>query len=295
MRRFLLAAALLGACAAPASVTSAQPAAPAPPSAIATLDCTGHFDQGGFVVCRTAPGAELFADGRAITRADAQGYAVLGFDRDAPTTTQVEIRSGGVVLASSTIAVKPQVYDIQRVDGLPQDTVTPSDPALLERIRREVVIKNKGFASRASASGFLEPWIWPIDGRNSGAWGNQRVLNGVPASPHMGFDIAAPAGTPIKAPASGIVSLAESDLHYEGGLVFIDHGQGLISMYLHMSRVDVKPGDVVVQGQIIGAVGAKGRATGPHLCWRMKWRDRYLDPALVPAMALKPLTIAGVR
>jgi murein DD-endopeptidase MepM/ murein hydrolase activator NlpD len=129
----------------------------------------------------------------------------------------------------------------------------------------------------------------------SGAWGNQRVLNGVPATPHMGFDIAAPAGTPIKAPASGTVSLAESDLHYEGGLVFIDHGQGLISMYLHMSRVDVKPGDVVVQGQTIGAVGAKGRATGPHLCWRMKWRDRYLNPAIVPAMALKPLTIAGVR
>lgn len=298
MRRFLLAAMLLGACAAPASVTSAQAPpifTPAPAPTLAALDCNGHFDQGGFIVCRTLPGAEVFADGKALTRADAQGYAVIGFDRDAPTTTQIELRAGGAVLASSTIAVKPQAYDIQRVDGLPQDTVTPSDPALLERIRREVALKNKGFASRAEASGFLEPWIWPIDGRMSGAWGNQRVLNGVPASPHMGFDIAAPAGTPIKAPASGIVSLAESDLHYEGGLVFIDHGQGLISMYLHMSRVDVKPGDVVVQGQIIGAVGAKGRATGPHLCWRMKWRDRYLDPALVPAMALKPLTIAGVR
>jgi len=114
----------------------------------------------------------------------------------------------------------------------------------------------------------------------SGTWGNQRVLNGVPASPHFGYDIAVPAGTPIRAPAEGVVTLAQPDMHYEGGLVFIDHGQGLITMYLHMSRLDVGVGDTVEQGQIIGAVGSSGRATGPHLCWRMKWRERQLDPSV---------------
>jgi murein DD-endopeptidase MepM/ murein hydrolase activator NlpD len=284
MRLSLLAALLALGAAAPAGAQAPTP-----------LDCQGHAEQGGMMICRAAPGTEIFIDGKAMTQADEQGDAVIGFDRDAPALQRIEARANGVVLASTEIAVKPQVYVVQRVDGLPQNTVTPTDPALLARIKREVAMKQKGFSSRADVFGYAEPWIWPIDGRMSGAWGNQRVLNGVPASPHMGFDIAAPTGTPIKAPASGVVSLAESDMHYEGGLVFIDHGQGLISMYLHMSRVDVKPGDVVVQGQIIGAVGAKGRATGPHLCWRMKWRDRNLDPALMPDTPLKPLTIAGVR
>jgi murein DD-endopeptidase MepM/ murein hydrolase activator NlpD len=285
MKRLLLAAVL---AIAPLSLSAAAPEVP-------VMACAGHAEQGGYLVCSAAPGADIFLDGKAITKADDQGHAVVGFDRDAPGFAHLEARVASQVIGTADFTITPQTYDVQRVDGLPQSTVTPTDPALLERIRREVAIKGKGFASRAAVSGFIEPWIWPIDGRMSGAWGNQRVLNGVPASPHMGFDIAAPTGTPIKAPASGVVSLAEPDLHYEGGLVFIDHGQGLISMYLHMSRLDVKAGDVVVQGQVIGAVGAKGRATGPHLCWRMKWRDRNLDPALMPETELKPLTIAGVR
>lgn len=283
MRAVMLAAALVCVCA----------SAPAQAPGVAALSCAGHFEQGGFVVCDAPAGTALFVDGAAMTNADALGKAVIGFDRDAKASARIEARRGATLLAALDAAIKSQVYDIQRVDGLPQNTVTPTDPALLERIKREVAIKAKGLASRAAVYGYQEPWLWPTDGRMSGAWGNQRVLNGTPVSPHMGFDIAAPAGMPIKAPASGIVSLAEPDMHYEGGLVFIDHGQGLISMYLHMSRLDVKAGDVVVRGQVIGAVGAKGRATGPHLCWRMKWRDRYLDPALMPAEALKPLTIAA--
>jgi murein DD-endopeptidase MepM/ murein hydrolase activator NlpD len=251
--------------------------------------------QGGFLVCSAPPGVDIFVDGVALTKTDDSGRAVIGFDRDAKPFTHIEARAGGALVGAADFTIVPQTYSVQRVDGLPQSTVTPTDPALLARIKREVALKGKGFASRAVVFGYSEPWIWPIDGRLSGPWGNQRVLNGVPAAPHMGFDIAAPTGTPIKAPASGIVALAEPDLHYEGGLVFIDHGQGLISMYLHMSRLDVKAGDVVVQGQVIGAVGAKGRATGPHLCWRMKWRDRNLDPALMPTTELKPLTLAGVR
>jgi murein DD-endopeptidase MepM/ murein hydrolase activator NlpD len=153
-------------------------------------------------------------------------------------------------------------------------------PARSRRIQREAALKAEGFASIAPLEGWLDGFIQPIEGRVSGRWGNQRVLNGVPASPHFGYDIAAPEGTPIRAPASGVVTLANPDMHYEGGLVFIDHGQGLITMYLHMSRLDVAEGDTVEQGQVIGAVGARGRATGPHLCWRMKWRERQLDPSV---------------
>ena len=114
----------------------------------------------------------------------------------------------------------------------------------------------------------------------SGPWGNQRVLNGVPKTPHYGIDIAAPTGTPIRAPAAGVIALANPDMHFEGGLIMLDHGQGLMTYYLHMSRLDVTAGQTVAQGQSLGAVGRSGRTTGPHLCWRMRWRDRNLDPSL---------------
>ncbi|MGE3865368.1 MAG: M23 family metallopeptidase [Hyphomonadaceae bacterium] len=296
MRAALLSFLFAAACAAPppaAGHASAPPAASAAAPVVSALACDGHAEQGGFLVCRTPPGARIFVDGAEMTRADDGGYAVVGFDRDAKAQARIEARAeNGDLIGAYDPAIAPQSYVVQRVDGLPQDTVTPRDPALLARIARERKAKDVGFASRAALRGFAEAWIWPLDGRISGPWGNQRVLNRVPASPHMGLDIAAPVGTPIRAPAGGVVTLAEPDMHYEGGLVFIDHGQGLISMYLHMSRVDVKAGDRVTQGQVLGAVGAKGRATGPHLCWRLKWRDRALDPGLVP---VAPMAQAAAR
>jgi len=106
-------------------------------------------------------------------------------------------------------------------------------------------------------------------------------LNGDPKRPHFGVDLAAPKGTPILAPADGIVSLASTEMYFEGSLIMIDHGQGLISYYLHNETVDVEVGQRVTQGQQIGTVGSRGRSTGPHLCWRLKWRGRNLDPELL--------------
>lgn len=117
--------------------------------------------------------------------------------------------------------------------------------------------------------------------RLSARFGGQRILNGLPQTPHFGSDLAAPSGSPIMAPADGVVALSNPAMHFEGGLTMIDHGQGLIAVYLHQSRLDVRAGDVVKQGQVIGAVGMTGRATGPHLCWRMRWRGRNLDPMLM--------------
>jgi murein DD-endopeptidase MepM/ murein hydrolase activator NlpD len=269
-----------------APMPAPPPVASAAPTTL-TLRCAGALTQGGVGLCRTLPGAAIFVDGVASGSADAQGWAVIGFNREHPEQASVEARAGGNT-ALIALAVAPRTFDIQRVDGLPQQTVTPTDPEVLARIQREAAIKAQGFASVAPLEGWLDGFIQPVEGRISGRWGNQRVLNSVPSTPHFGYDIAAPTGTPIRAPASGVVTLAQPDMHYEGGLVFIDHGQGLITMYLHMSRLDVAVGDHVTQGQIIGAVGSSGRATGPHLCWRMKWRERQLDPSL----ALEALTSA---
>ncbi|MEJ0059978.1 MAG: M23 family metallopeptidase [Terricaulis sp.] len=269
-----------------------SPQAPLPPAPTSlTLECAGALTQGGVALCRTLPRARMFVDGAPAGEADAEGWAVIGFSREhgpeALVTASTPIRPNTATSipvaydVEQRYAIAPRTFDIQRVDGLPQQTVTPSDPVVLARIQREAALKQQGFASLANIEGFLDGFIIPVEGgRVSGAWGNQRVLNGTPSSPHFGYDIAAPIGTPIRAPAAGVVTLAQPDMHYEGGLVFIDHGQGLITMYLHMSRLDVAAGDSVVQGQVIGAVGDRGRATGPHLCWRMKWRDRQLDPSI---------------
>lgn len=129
----------------------------------------------------------------------------------------------------------------------------------------------------------LESW------RLSARFGGQRILNGVPNRPHYGSDLAAPQGSIIRAPGDGLVTLAEPGMHFEGGLTMIDHGQGLTTFYLHQSRIDVTAGQSVTRGQPIGAVGMTGRATGPHLCWRMRWRGRNLDPMLLVGFSFPTL------
>lgn len=245
------------------------------------LILTGRFVQGGHALGRTWPRALIFVDGESLTAASAGGRFIVGFDRDAPRSVQIEARLDGRT-ARRTLDIAAGSFSSTRVNGLPPSTIAPSDPELLARIRREVALKTEGFASRVDADHFRDGFDWPLEGfRVTSRWGSQRVLNGTPARPHYGIDLAAPQGTVIRAPAAGRVALAESGLHFEGGLVLIDHGQGLITAYLHLSRIDVAAGQDLRQGEPIGRVGMTGRATGPHLCWRMKWRDRNLDPSLL--------------
>jgi biotin carboxyl carrier protein len=288
--RALLLAVVLSACAAAEAPAApeAPPAAaapvvevPAPPPAPTTLSllCAGAFTQGGVALCRTMPGAQITVDGVDMGGADQDGWAVIGFLREHGPLARVEASVQGAVV-SETYDIAPRDFDIQRVNGLPPQTVNPTDPDVLARIQRDTALKRDAFASEAPLRGWLDGFVMPVEGTVTGRWGNQRILNGEPRDPHFGYDIAAPEGTPIVAPASGTVVLANPDMHFEGGLVFIDHGQGLITMYLHMSRLDVAVGDTVAQGQVIGAVGARGRATGPHLCWRMRLHGRQLDPSV---------------
>jgi murein DD-endopeptidase MepM/ murein hydrolase activator NlpD len=245
------------------------------------LDLTGRFVQGGHAIGRTSPRALVFVDGESLTAASANGWFIVGFDRDAPGSAEIEVRSNGRS-ARRVLDIAPGTFPSTAVNGLPPATVEPSDPALLARIREEVALKTEGFSSRMDADGFHDGFVWPLESfRVTSRWGAQRVLNGTPARPHYGIDLAAPQGTAIRAPAPGRVTLAQPAMHFEGGLVLIDHGQGLITAYLHQSRLEVRRGQDLVRGDLIGRVGMTGRATGPHLCWRMKWRDRNLDPSLL--------------
>lgn len=245
------------------------------------LSLSGKFVQGGYAIGRTAPRALVEVDGQIKTTASADGWFVVGFDRDAPAATALTVTTPDGSAAHEA-AIAPGDFDIQRIDGLPPEQVSPTDPALLDRIAAENARKVAGFASQADIEGFREGFILPVVGaRRSARFGGQRILNGEPKRPHYGVDLAAPVGAPVRAPAAGLVSFAETGLHYEGGLVLVDHGQGLVTAYLHLSKILVSAGTYVTQGQTIAEIGREGRATGPHLCWRMKWRGRNLDPSLL--------------
>ena len=245
------------------------------------LALSGRFVQGGHAIGRTWPRALVFVDGESLTVASGDGVFIVGFDRDSASSIQIEARSGGRI-ARRSLDIGPGRFPLTRVDGLPASTVEPAGPELLARIQSEVVRKTEGFASRTDADHFRDGFDWPLERfRVTSRWGSQRVLNGTPARPHYGVDLAAPQGMVVRAPAAGRVVLAEPDLHFEGGLVLIDHGQGLITAYLHQSQIQVAAGQQLQRGESIGQVGMTGRATGPHLCWRMKWRDRNLNPTLL--------------
>ena len=178
------------------------------------------------------------------------------------------------------LEIERRRYDIQRIDGLPKKMVTPP-PELLVRIREEGAKVREARAFDTAELDLFVPFAWPAQGPISGVYGSQRILNGEPRQPHFGVDIAASTGTPVRAPAGGDIRLAEPDLYYSGGTVILDHGHGLSSSFLHMSRIDVEVGQRVAQGEVIGAIGATGRVTGAHLDWRMNWFERRLDPALL--------------
>jgi murein DD-endopeptidase MepM/ murein hydrolase activator NlpD len=171
-------------------------------------------------------------------------------------------------------------YDIERVDGLPPKTVTP-DPEALERIREEGAMVSSARARRDGRTDYAEGFAWPASGRISGVYGSQRVLNGEPRRPHYGLDIAAPTGSPIYAPADGIITMAHPDMYFSGGTLILDHGQGLSSSFLHLSKILVETGTTVKKGDLIAEIGSTGRASGPHLDWRMNWLNRRVDPELL--------------
>lgn len=240
---------------------------------------SGPMTQGGMIVGKAVAGTEVSLDGKAVP-VNADGVFVFGFGRDAAASAELEVKLPWGEAYTKTLSIEPQDYDIERVDGLPAAMVTPP-PEVIERINRENGWIGAVRATNTDATWFLDGFIRPAPGRLSGFYGSQRVLNGEPRRPHYGLDMAAPVGTPIVAPAPGFVALAEDDLYYTGGTVMLDHGMGVTSVYSHMSSVDVSVGDTLKAGDKIGEIGATGRATGPHLDWRVNWFSVRLDPKLL--------------
>ncbi len=240
----------------------------------------GHSVQGGLLFGKTEPGAVVRLDGTPVMVSPG-GDFVIGFGRDAKPGHRLSIRYPDGRHETRKLRVAARNYRIQRIDGLPPRKVTPRSKKDLAHIRRDIAEVRQARARRDQRLDFLRGFQWPVIGPITGVYGSQRILNGKPRRPHFGVDIARPVGTPVHAPAPGIVTLAEPDMFFSGGTVIVDHGHGLSSTFLHMSKVLVKVGQRVEQGDVIGRLGATGRATGPHLDWRMNWGGERVDPQLL--------------
>lgn len=240
------------------------------------IELDGMWQQGAVLRGRVPVGAQLQLDDTAVMVGEA-GEFVFGLGRDAAASAQLTLVLPDGEVRKTTYKVAPKEYQIQKIEGVPQKTVTPS-AAQQERSRKEAAKVWQARQERGEATDFTQDFKWPLTGPITGVYGSQRVYNGEPRRPHYGVDIAAPTGTPVSAPAAGKVTLAEPDLFFSGGTLIIDHGHGLSSTFIHLSKVVVAVGQRVEQGDVIAQVGATGRATGPHLDWRMNWLNQRVDP-----------------
>lgn len=243
------------------------------------VEWRGTWQQGGLLLGQVEPGATVSYQGE-IIKTTVEGQFLVGFGRNAPARSTFVITDTEGVAAEAEYEIVPRSYNIQKVEGVPQRTVQP--PAgQLQRIRSDSALVVEARRLVTDKTDFLAGFIKPLEGPITGVYGSQRFYNGVPKSPHYGLDYAAPTGTVVKAPAAGIVRLAHDDLFYSGGTLIIDHGHGLSSSFLHLSEILVAEGRRVERGDAIARVGSTGRATGPHLDWRMNWLNQCVDPALV--------------
>lgn len=244
------------------------------------LSLQGVPAPGALLIGQTVPGVDVFLGERALAQTP-DGHFVLGFGRDESGRKALTLRGtdqyGNRQEETHEFILRSREWRMQRVEGVPQDTVTPP-PERLARIRQEGALVAAARRTNSQRLDFLTPFVWPASGPITGVYGSQRVYNGEPKNPHYGVDIAGPTGAPVIAPAGGKVTLAHPDMFYSGGTLLIDHGYGISSTYIHLSRVLVKEGQEVKRGELIGEIGASGRATGPHLDWRMNWFKERLDP-----------------
>jgi murein DD-endopeptidase MepM/ murein hydrolase activator NlpD len=264
-RRALLAAACLALCAGGAAAD--------PPPLPWTL--RGEFEQGAVVFGQADPAATVMFNGRKLLLTD-KGEFVFGLDRDAGPGAELSVALPGQPAVAQRYAVRKRDWEVQRIEGLPPKLVNPP-PETERRIAAEAALLKAAHQRDTAIDDFTGPFVWPCQGRVSGVFGSQRILNGTPKQPHYGVDVAVPTGTPVVAPAGGVIALAEPDLYFTGGTILIDHGHGLSSVVVHLSRLLVRPGERVQRGQRIALSGMTGRATGPHLHWGMYWFGEHVD------------------
>ena len=257
--------------------TSGAAAATSPEADPIALD--GLPVQGGVLLGQASPAVtSLSLDGEPVAIAT-DGRFLIAFNRDAPGSAQLVATLDSDKKVERTLTVLPREWSIQNVNVA--RTVNMPSEAFMALRRPELEAIGAARAVSSDSQGWRQDFIWPVVGRISGVFGSQRLYRGEPGSYHSGVDITTgTSGTPIVAPADGVVVLAaDHPFTLEGNLLMIDHGMGLNSAFLHLSEINVALGDHVRQGQVIGRIGATGRATGPHLHWSMKWHDARIDPA----------------
>ena len=283
----------LGSCASTPAPRAPAPAAPTTASAIPT-----RVLQGSLLRARVAPGSRLqlqSAAGQSALRVGEDGGFALGVGRDESGPLVLLHTPPGGETTTHRIQVDKRDWKLERIEGVPESTVNPP-PEIAARIEREQALVSAARTRDDARGDFQQQFQWPLQGRVSGVFGSQRIYNGTPKSPHSGLDVAAAQGTPVRAPAGGIVTLAEPDLYLTGGTVLLDHGHGVSSSFLHFSRIDVKVGQRVEQGEVLGLVGMTGRATGPHMHWGLNWFGVRVDPRLLLPDPTPPETpSAGAR
>jgi len=246
---------------------------------VSAVEFNGKFIQGHFIIGKTEPNSKVKIDKKQI-RVSKDGYFAFGLARDRKYDVVITIVKNGVK-EKIIKRVQKRKYNIQRIDGLEEKMVTPPEE-VYERIKKDNKLIAIARAIDTNLDFFKDKFIMPVDDAIiTGVYGSQRILNGKPKWPHYGLDFAKEEGAPIKAMLNGTVTLAEPDLYYTGGTLIFDHGHGISTLYMHLNEIFVKKGQKVKQGEIIGTVGATGRATGAHLDVRLNWFGVRLDPATV--------------
>jgi len=239
----------------------------------------GEQTQGSLIVGQVSPDAEVYLDDVPLKVAE-NGVIVFGFGRDAEQDHMLKvIKSNGEAHLEAIKLIKRD-YKIQRVNGISKKIMNPNKKNQ-ERSRSDAALVGAARKTDSTRQDFMAGFIQPVDGPVTGVYGSQRFYNGEPKRPHFGVDYAAPVGTPVIAPAPGVVTLVHDDMFYSGGTLLVDHGYGVSSTFIHLSKILVEEGQEIKQGDIIAEVGKSGRATGAHLDWRINWYNVRLDPELV--------------
>ncbi|ACA87059.1 peptidase M23B [Shewanella woodyi ATCC 51908] len=252
--------------------------------ASAQVELVGKMEQGALIRAQVEPGTKVSLNGEAV-KVTPKGDFAFGFGREAELNQELKLVYPDGLTQIMPLTISEKEYKIDRVNGISKKIMKP-DPKAVERSRKDSKQVKAARAQFSEQNAFTQDFIWPLTGRISGVYGSQRVYNGKPGNPHYGVDVAAKTGTVVVAPADGIISLSVADMFYSGGTVILDHGYGVSSSFLHLSKLYVTEGEAIKQGQPIAEVGATGRVTGPHLDWRVNWYQMRLDPVtIVPSMA----------
>jgi len=260
------------ACFASVSCISAQP------KLADQVQLHGQWQPGGSIIGSAPAGSKIYLnDVQIATLPD--GRFVFGFGRDEQAVQRIAVEHGEQTW-SKQFNLQAREYSIQRVNGIAKTIMHPSAKAIARSSKEAGQVK-AARTRQLSIDSFTQDFICPAKGPITGVYGSQRVYNGVAGRPHYGLDIAGPVGTPVYAPAAGVVTLNHPDMFYSGGTLILDHGLGFSSTMIHLSEIVVEEGDSVDQGELVAYMGASGRATGPHLDWRINWFSERLDPALL--------------